>query len=172
AGIGLWPSWGRPVYEKYLRPTVDDYLLDVPVLGPVLGKSAYARMLHAMATLLQAGLGIGPPMAVVGSLSQNLSLERKFKVFVAEVTEGAGLGDAARSVFPPMVCQMFRVGEEQGRLDSLLERAALIYEEDVESALITLTALLEPLMLIFMGVVVGVVVVATSLPTLQLMQNL
>lgn len=167
-----WPRFGRPIYQRYLKSFVDEHVLDIPVLGPILAKTAYARMLSAMANLVKAGMGIGPGMNVVASLSQNRDIEKRFRDFMSQVTQGVPMGEAAKLVFPPLVCQMFRVGEEQGQLDVLLARTARMYEDEVESSLITLTALLEPLALLFMGVVVGLVVVATSLPTLNLLQNI
>lgn len=172
AALVAWPTFGRPLYEKSMRPFVDAHILDLPVVGPVMARSAYARMLAAQASLLSAGLGMSQSMAAVGALSQNLDLERRFKVFLSQVTQGVALGEAAREVYPPLVCAVFTIGEEQGQLDVLLERTARMYEEEVESSLVTMTALLEPLALLFMGVVVGTVVVATSLPTLQLLQKL
>ncbi len=168
----IWPTVGRPLYQRTLKKFVDEHILDIPVVGGVLAKTAYARMLGAQASLLSAGMSMGPSMNVIGALSQNTDLEKRFKEFLSEVTEGAPMGEAAQKVYPPLVCAMFRIGEEQGQLDTLLERTALMYEEEVESSLVTMTALLEPLALLFMGLVVGTVVIATSLPTMQLLQRL
>ncbi len=172
AAVFFWPTLLRPVYNRSLRPFVDAHVLDLPVIGGVMAKSAYARMLAAQSSLIGAGLGITQSMAAVGALSQNVDLEKRFKDFIDQVNRGVCLGEAARVVYPPLVCAVFTIGEEQGQLDQLLERTARMYEEEVEASLVTLTALLEPLALMFMGVVVGIVVVATSLPTLQLMQKL
>ncbi len=170
--VVIWPTVGKPIYERTLRKFVDERVLDIPVVGQVLAKSAYARMLGAQASLLSAGMGMGPSMNVIGALSQNRDVERRFKEFISEVTQGVPMGEAAEKVYPPVVCAMFRIGEEQGQLDTLLERTALMYEEEVEASLVTMTALLEPLALLFMGLVVGTVVIATSLPTMQLLQRL
>lgn len=168
-----WPRLLRPLYlHSPMRLLVDRELLRAPVLGPVLAKSAYARMLGAQAGLLSAGYAMGPALRVVGSVSLNSYLDSQFQRYIRQVMDGEPMGSAAQLVYPPMVSHMFAIAEEQGQLDSLLERMAQMYEEEVDSALVTLTALLEPLTLAFMGLVVGVVVVATSLPTLQLMQRL
>jgi type IV pilus assembly protein PilC len=171
--VFAWPLYLRPAYlGSRFRRTVERKILHAPIIGPVLAKSAYARMLGAQASLLAAGHSVGPALRVVGSVSLNCHLDAMFQRYIRRVMDGEPMSQAAEDVYPPMVCHMFAIADEQGQLDSLLERMAQMYEEEADTALMTLAALLEPLTLAFMGVVVGVVVVATSLPTLQLMQRL
>lgn len=173
AVLFAWPAVLRPAYlGSRWRRVVDRKILTAPVIGPVLAKSAYARMLGAQASLLSAGHSVGPALRVVGSVSLNCHLDAMFQRYIRRVMDGEPMCEAAADVYPPMVCHMFAIADEQGQLDSLLERMAQMYEEEADTALMTLASLLEPLTLAFMGLVVGVVVVATSLPTLQLMQRL
>lgn len=168
-----WPTLGRSFYNAYLRYPVDALLLRIPMLGRLVEQAAMVRMLTAMATFMETGIPM-TGMQAVGRLSGNLVIERRFNHYLELMRNGYSIAEAMRmaDLFPSMVLQMFRLGEEHGRLDFLLRKTAAMLEEDLDYSLDTLTALLEPLLMAAMGVVVGIIVIASSLPTLQLLQKL
>lgn len=168
-----WPMLGHSFYNAHLRYPVDALLLRIPLLGRLIEQAAIVRMLTAMATFMETGIPM-TGMQAVGRLSGNLVIERRFNAYLQLMRNGYTIAQAMEQadLFPSMVLQMFRLGEEHGRLDFLMRKTARMLEEDLDYSLETLTALLEPLLMAAMGVVVGIIVIASSLPTLQLLQKL
>ncbi len=172
--VVLWLTIGKQFYNTYLRAKVDDVVLKLPVVGPILYKAATSRMLFAMASLLGAGVTMGKPMAPVAAVANNERLKANFLESQKALMNGKGLYEsfAAANVFPPIALQLFRVGEEQGRLDDMCNRMATMLEEEVEHSLAVMAALMEPAALFIMGGVVGFVVLATALPTMKMLGEL
>lgn len=168
-----WPYLGRSLYQSKLRRPLSALVLSIPLIGPIIEKTCCIRMLLTMSNFLQAGVGMAH-MQPVGKVAENAILEEKFAGFLERMKQGMSMGTALHDVelFPAVVIQMFRLGEEHGRLPFLLRKAAEMLEEDVTWSLDTLTALLEPMMMMLMGVMVGGIVIATSLPTLQMLDRL
>ncbi len=168
-----WPTLGRSFYNAFLRYPVDALVLRIPMLGRLVEQAAIVRMLTAMATFMETGIPM-TGMQAVGRLSGNLVIERRFNAYLQLMRNGYTIAEAMEraDLFPQMVLQMFRLGEEHGRLDFLMRKTAQMLEEDLDYSLETLTALLEPLLMAAMGIVVGIIVIASSLPTLQLLQKL
>lgn len=169
-----WPFFGRPVYDYHLRKSVDTWILRVPVIGPVLYRASAARMLSGLSTLLSSGLAVTQALKLTAELASNTYLRDQVKESRSLMLEGEGLyrSLAKCRVFQPMVLQIFRVGEEQGRLDELTHRMASMLEEDVENSLEVMAALLEPVAMMIMGGVIGFVVLASALPTMNLVAQL
>ena len=113
-------------------------------------------------------------MGMVGKLAGNVELERRFLAFQQNVKDGCGLSESAvrAEAFPNMVCQILAIAEEQGNLADLVAQLGSLYEEEVEHSLKTAASLFEPLALCTMGLVVGLVVLATAQPTLNLVGSL
>lgn len=169
-----WPWVGGPFYERHCRRWVDGLLLRLPVVGPILFKASASRLLYAMSALLKSGVAMGQPMTVIAGVAGNEALKERFLASQKALIEGGGLYASllAHDVFPPMALQMIRVAEEEGHLDAMARRVAGVFEEDVDFSLSTLAALMEPLALFVMGFVVGFVVLASALPTMNMIQQI
>jgi type IV pilus assembly protein PilC len=156
------------------RHTVDRWLLKLPVLGDVLRKITVARFTRTLATLLTSGVPILEGLSITAKTAGNAILEDVIHTLRQKIEEGGTMADPMRlsHFFPPMVTQMVSVGESTGELDSMLVRVADFYEEEVDVMVANLLTLLEPLLMVFLGVVVGGIVIAMYLPLFKLIQVL
>jgi type IV pilus assembly protein PilC len=152
------------------RSTIDALLLKVPVMGTLIRKVAVARFTRTLGTLVQSGVPILEGLRITARTAGNRVVEKAVLQCRAAVTEGKTLADPLRSsgVFPPMVTQMISVGEQTGALDAMLAKIADFYDDEVDTAVTTLTSLLEPMMIVFLGVIIGGLVVAMYLPIFRL----
>jgi type IV pilus assembly protein PilC len=152
------------------RSTIDALLLKVPVFGTLIRKVAVARLTRTLGTLVQSGVPILEGLRITASTAGNKVVEKAVLQCRISVTEGKTLAEPlkASGVFPPMVTQMISVGEQTGALDAMLSKIADFYDDEVDTAVNTLTALLEPIMIVFLGGVVGGLVVAMYLPIFKL----
>ena len=149
-------------------------LLTVPILGPVMRKIAVARFTRTLGTLLSSGVPILDAMAIVGRSSGNVVVERAIVVTAEKIREGRTMAEPLMEtkVFPPMVVQMIGVGEQTGALDQMLNKIADFYEEEVDVAVAALTSMLEPIMLVVMGGMVGFMLIAMYLPIFSMAGNI
>ena len=159
------------LFKKYYqtqngRAVVDSLLLKLPVFGPLLKKIAVARFSRTLGTLVSSGVPILDGLTIVSRTSGNRTIETAILSARASIREGETIAEplGRSGIFPPMVIQMISVGESTGALDSMLSKIAEFYEEEVDVAVANLTSLLEPLLMIFLGVVIGGVVIAMYLP--------
>jgi len=145
-------------------------LLRVPVLGVVLQKAAIARFSRTLSTLLGSGVPIIDSLDITARTAGNKVLEEAVLASISSVKEGQTLATplAKHSVFPPMVVQMVEIGDVTGELDTLLSKIADFYEEEVDRAVEALTAMLEPMMMVFLGTVLGFIIVAMYLPIFKM----
>jgi len=152
------------------RATIDALMLKTPVFGTLVRKVAVARFTRTLGTLVQSGVPILDGLRITARTAGNKVVEKAVLQCRAAVTEGKTLADPLRTsgVFPPMVTQMISVGEQTGALDAMLSKIADFYDDEVDTAVSTLTSLLEPMMIVFLGVVVGGLVVAMYLPIFKL----
>ncbi|MCB9709159.1 MAG: type II secretion system F family protein [Myxococcales bacterium] len=141
-------------------------VLTMPVLGPVMRKIAVARFTRTMGTLLSSGVPILEAMNIVGQSAGNIVIEKAIADTMERVKEGSTVAEPlmATKVFPSMVVQMIGVGEETGALDQMLNKIADFYEEEVDIAVSAMTSLLEPLMMVVIGGMVGFMLIAMYLP--------
>jgi type IV pilus assembly protein PilC len=151
------------------RLTVDTFALKAPIFGPLMRKIAVARFTRTLSALLGGGVPIIDALRITAKTAGNQVVENAVMEARARVTAGQTLGDRLKDsgVFPPMVVQMVVVGEQTGALDTMLAKVADYYEEEVDVAVAGLTALLEPILIVFLGVVVGGIVIAIYLPIFQ-----
>jgi len=152
------------------KSTIDALLLKVPIFGMLIRKVAVARFTRTLGTLVQSGVPILEGLRITATTAGNKVVEKAVFQCRASVTEGKTLAEPLKisGVFPPMVTQMISVGEQTGALDAMLAKIADFYDDEVDTAVNTLTSLLEPIMIVFLGVVVGGLVVAMYLPIFKL----
>ncbi len=145
-------------------------LLTAPLLGPVMRKIAVARFCRTLGTLLASGVPILDAMDVVAKSSGNTVIEDAINVTSDRIREGRTMAEPLMEtkVFPPMVVQMIGVGEQTGALDNMLNKIADFYEEEVDVAVAALTSMLEPIMLVVMGGIVGFIMVAMYMPIFEI----
>ena len=161
------------VYTRKLpamKMAYDKMSLGAPLFGPILMQVAVIRFTRSLGTLLRAGVQILQALEIAGRLAENLFIEAGIKRVIQQVRSGQGLGVQleARKMFPVFMTQLITVGEESGQLDRFLTLLSNYYEEQVDTFLSRLTTLLEPVLLIFMGGVIGTIVVSMFLPIIDL----
>ena len=149
---------------------VDHLLLKIPVFGELLRKVAVAKFTRTMGTMLASGVAILEALDIVAKTSGNRTIEKAIYDVRSGIAEGRTMADPLQEsgVFPAMVCQMIGVGESTGALDAMLEKIADFYDEEVDQAVENMTALIEPFMLVFLGVTIGGLVVAMYLPIFKM----
>jgi len=152
------------------RIIMDDIFLRLPVFGVLLRKVAVAKFTRTMGTMLSSGVAILEALDIVAKTAGNKTIERAVYEVRSGITEGRTMADPLleSGVFPSMVCQMIAVGESTGALDAMLGKIADFYDEEVDQAVENLTALIEPFMLVFLGVTIGGLVIAMYLPIFKM----
>jgi type IV pilus assembly protein PilC len=152
------------------RRRIDRLLLRMPVLGDLIRKIAVARFARTLGTMVSSGVPILESMDIVAKSAGNKIIEEAVVRARASISEGKTIADplAESKVFPVMVTQMVAVGEATGALDAMLNKIADFYDDEVDSAVGALTSLLEPMLMIFLGVVIGGLVIAMYLPIFKL----
>lgn len=156
------------------RRVVDGGLLKAPILGNILRKIAVARFCRTLATLISSGVPILDGLQITAKTAGNAVIEDAVMNTRVRIEEGETIAEPLREsdVFPPMVVQMIGVGEATGALDTMLEKIAEFYEEEVDTAVAGLLTLLEPVMIAVLGVVVGGIVIAMYLPIFSLISKM
>ncbi len=156
------------------RHVVDRFLLKCPVLGDILRKIGVARFTRTLATLLTSGVPILEGLDITAKTAGNAILEDTIHNLRQRIEEGGTMADPMRQsgFFPPMVTQMVSVGESTGEMDSMLVKVADFYEEEVDTVVANLLTILEPILMVFLGVVVGGIVIAMYLPLFKLIRVL
>jgi type IV pilus assembly protein PilC len=156
------------------RYALDTVLLRMPVLGPVMRKVAVARFTRTLGTLLSSGVAILDGLEIVAKTSGNRVVARAIMYARAKIAEGKDIASPLleTGVFPPMVVQMIGVGEQTGAMDEMLQKIADFYEDEVDTAVAAMTALLEPIMLVFLGGVVGGMLIAMYMPIFEVAGNI
>ena len=152
--------------SQELQKRVDYMLLKMPIFGPIVRKAAIARWARTTATLFAAGVPMVEVLDSVAGATGNIRYEEATQDIRAKVNQGISLTSSmeATEVFPNMVIQMTLIGEESGSLDDMLNKAAEFYEEDVDTAVSQLSSLMEPIIMVVLGLIVGVILVAMYLP--------
>lgn len=156
------------------RLRVDGILLRVPLLGPILRKVAVARFCRTLSTLISSGVPILTGLDVTAKAAGNAVVEAAVKKARVRIERGESIAVPLRAtgVFPPMVAQMIGAGESTGALDVMLSKIAEFYEDEVDVAVAGLLTVLEPVMIAFLGVVVGGIVISMYLPLFELINQL
>jgi len=149
---------------------MDDLFLRLPLFGPLIRKAAVSKFTRTMGTMLSSGVAILDALEIVAKTAGNKTIEKAVYETRTAIAEGRTISDplSESGVFPSMVCQMIAVGESTGALDSMLTKIADFYDEEVDQAVENMTALIEPFMLVFLGVVIGGLVVSMYLPIFKM----
>jgi type IV pilus assembly protein PilC len=152
------------------RLRIDNLKFRIPVFGDLIRKVVLSRFARTLATLVRSGVPILRSLDIVGKTAGNYAMELAVVEAAQKVKEGESIGSPLEGtgMFPPMVVRMISVGEKTGRLDNMLEKIADFYDEQVSTTLAGLTALIEPLLIAFLGIVVGTIVICMFLPILKL----
>ncbi|HWP56502.1 MAG TPA: type II secretion system F family protein [Candidatus Acidoferrales bacterium] len=152
------------------RAKIDALLLKLPIFGDLLRKVAVARFAQNMSILLSSGVPMLEGLAITARTAGNKVIEKSVMLCRLSVSQGRTLSEplTESGIFPPMVCQMVAVGESTGALDSMLKRVADFFEEEVDEAVANLTALMEPAIMIVLGIILGALVISMYLPIFQL----
>ena len=156
------------------RLAIDTVILKLPVLGLLMRKIAVARFTRTLGTLIASGVPILEGLDITAKTSGNAVIERALFRVRRSLEEGKSLTEPLKesAVFPGMVTQMIAVGEQTGAMDAMLQKIADFYEEEVDAAVKDLLTALEPIMIVFLGVVVGGVVISMYLPLFSLIGKL
>ena len=167
-GGSIW--WNRNKHEPKVRAKVDPLLLKMPVFGMLLTKIAIARFARNFASMMSAGVPILTGLRIVGETSGNWVIESALERVAKAVRQGKSVSAplAEEAAFPPMVTQMIAVGEDAGAMETMLNKVADFYDSEVEAMTDSLTSLIEPLMIAFLGIVVGGMIVCLYLPIFQI----
>ena len=156
------------------RRVIDGILLKMPILGPVLRKIAVARFCRTLGTLVSSGVPILEALEITAKTAGNAIVEDAIMATRKSIEEGKTISEPLKEteVFPPMVVHMIAVGEQTGALDAMLSKIADFYEEEVDAAVENMLTLLEPIMILFLGIVIGGIVISMYLPLFSLLSKI
>ncbi|MDD2866928.1 MAG: type II secretion system F family protein, partial [Candidatus Omnitrophica bacterium] len=162
-------------FKKYIdtprgRYQLDTALLRMPLFGPLLRKVVVAKFSRTLSTLVRSGVPILNALEIVGKTSGNLVVEEAVMNARTSIKEGEPIADplSKSGVFPPMVVRMISVGEQTGQLEKMLTKIADFYDEQVDAAVSGLTSMIEPVVIGFLGIVIGGIVIALFMPIFKI----
>ena len=170
--FAIW--WGRNKNTEAVRRVVDPLKLKIPVFGKLNTKIALTRFTRNFATMLASGVPILQSLSIVGATSGNYVVTSSLHAVQEGVRQGRPIAEclAEVEIFPEMLIQMVGIGEESGAIDTMLEKTADFYDDEVEQMSSQLTAMLEPLMIVFMGGLLGFMIVALYMPMFMVFQSI
>jgi type IV pilus assembly protein PilC len=171
-GLAVW-GFRRWKASEQGRPVWDRFKLKVPMkIGDVVQKVALARFSRTLSSLVASGVDIIKALEITGATAGNWVIEQSVENVKVRVQEGAPISQplAEDPAFPPMVGQMVKIGEETGELDKMLGKVADFYEDEVDTSIASLTSIIEPVMMIGVGAMVGTIVISMYLPMFKMLQ--
>ncbi|MDD5712543.1 MAG: type II secretion system F family protein [Smithellaceae bacterium] len=168
--VAVWFAYKRFYATAQGKLIVDRLVLKAPVFGPLLKKVAVAKFSRTLSTMMTSGVPILEGLSIVSKTAGNKIIENALMETRKSISEGRTIAEPLQEtdIFPPMVVQMIAVGEATGALDAMLSKIADFYDEEVDAAVEAMTALLEPFMMVFLGGVVGGMIIAMYLPIFQM----
>jgi type IV pilus assembly protein PilC len=163
-------AFGRFYKTEKGRWSIDSLLLKAPIFGPLLKKVAVAKFSRTLSTMMNSGVPILEGLNIVSKTAGNVVVEAALIKTRQNISEGRTIAEplSETGIFPPMVVQMIAVGEATGALDTMLSKIADFYDDEVDAAVAAMTALLEPIMMVFLGGVVGGMIIAMYLPIFKM----
>ena len=168
--VVIYIAFNRFYKTEKGRWIIDSILLKSPVFGDLLKKVAVAKFSRTLSTMMSSGVPILEGLTIVSKTSGNVVVENALLKTRQSITEGRTIAEplAETGIFPAMVVQMISVGEATGALDSMLSKIANFYDDEIDVAVDSMTALLEPVMMVFLGTIVGGMIIAMYLPIFKL----
>jgi type IV pilus assembly protein PilC len=168
-GVLIW-FFKRFYKTEKGRVMVDTLLLKLPVFGPLIQKVAVAKFTRTLGTLVSSGVPIIDGLEITARTAGNKVVEGAVLSIISSIKEGQTIAEplGRQAIFPPMVVQMIEVGENAGALDAMLNKIADFYDQEVDTAVAALTKLMEPMLMVFLGTVIGGMVVAMYLPIFKI----
>jgi type IV pilus assembly protein PilC len=169
AGLMVY-GWMAYVKTKQGREFWDRTRIKLPIFGHIAHKICLARFSRNLASLVRSGVPILEVLSIVANTCGNVVMEKAIRVAMTDIEKGDGISNALSKhpVFPTMIIRMMTAGEQTGKIDSMLERIADFLDEEIETTLSGLTSLIEPLLIVFLGVVVGGIVICMFLPIFKM----
>lgn len=169
AGLGVW-GWLYFIKTKGGRDFWDKQRIKLPIFGPIAHKICLARFTRTLASLIRSGVPILEVLQIVSQTVGNTLMEKAIKTAASDIERGEGISAALgkHPVFPSMIIRMLSAGEQTGNIDTMLERVANFLDEEIEATLSGLMSLIEPLLIVFLGVVIGSMVICMFLPIFNL----
>jgi len=168
--VAIVVAFGRFYKTEKGRWSIDSLLLKAPIFGPLLKKVAVAKFSRTLSTMMNSGVPILEGLNIVSKTAGNVVVEAALIKTRQNISEGRTIAEplSETGIFPPMVVQMIAVGEATGALDTMLSKIADFYDDEVDAAVGAMTALLEPIMMVFLGGVVGGMIIAMYLPIFKM----
>ena len=162
--------WSRNKYKDSVRRVYDNIRLKLPVFGPLMQKIAIARFTRTFSTMLGSGVPILQSLSIVGETSGSWTIETALKRVQESVRQGKSVSGplSEEPIFPSMMVQMVAVGEDSGSMEVMLDKVGEFYEAEVDSTTKALTSLIEPLMIVVLGIVIGGMIIALYMPIFQM----
>jgi type IV pilus assembly protein PilC len=169
AGLLVY-GWMAYIKTKQGREFWDRTRIKLPIFGHIAHKICLARFTRTLASLVRSGVPILEVLSIVANTCGNVVMEKAIRVAMTDIEKGDGISNALSKhpVFPTMIIRMMSAGEQTGKIDSMLERIADFLDEEIETTLSGLTSLIEPLLIVFLGVVVGGIVICMFLPIFKM----
>ncbi|HZI33912.1 MAG TPA: type II secretion system F family protein, partial [Candidatus Binatia bacterium] len=169
AGLGVW-GWLAYIKTKRGRDFWDRQRIKLPIFGSIAHKICLARFTRTLASLIRSGVPILEVLQIVSQTVGNTVMEKAIKTSATDIERGEGISAALgkHPVFPTMIIRMMSAGEQTGNIDTMLERVSNFLDEEIETTLSGLMSLIEPLLIVFLGVVIGSMVVCMFLPIFNL----
>jgi type IV pilus assembly protein PilC len=163
-------GWMAYIKTKQGREFWDRTRIKLPIFGHIAHKICLARFTRTLASLVRSGVPILEVLSIVANTCGNVVMEKAIRVAMTDIEKGDGISNALSKhpVFPTMIIRMMSAGEQTGKIDSMLERIADFLDEEIETTLSGLTSLIEPLLIVFLGVVVGGIVICMFLPIFKM----
>jgi type IV pilus assembly protein PilC len=169
-GVAAVYGWFAYIKTKKGREFWDRNRIRLPIFGQIAHKIVLARVTRTFASLIRSGVPILEVLNIVANTSGNVIMERSIRTSAMDIERGDGISNALAKhpIFPPMIIRMIMAGEQTGKIDAMLERVADFLDEEIETTLSGLTSLIEPLLIVFLGVVVGGIVICMFLPIFKM----
>jgi type IV pilus assembly protein PilC len=169
AGVGIW-GWLYYIKTKPGREFWDRQRIKLPVFGPIAHKICLARFTRTLSSLVRSGVPILEVLQIVSQTVGNVVMEKAIKSAMVDIERGEGISAALAKhpIFPTMVVRMLSAGEQTGNIDTMLERVANFLDEEIDTTLSGLMSLIEPMLIVFLGVVIGGMVICMFLPIFNL----
>jgi type IV pilus assembly protein PilC len=163
-------AWFHFIKTKRGRAFWDAYRIKMPIFGAVAHKICLARFTRTLASLIRSGVPILEVLHIVSQTVGNVVMEKAIRTATADIERGEGLAVSLSKhpVFPSMIIRMITAGEQTGKVDNMLERISDFLDEEIETTLSGLTSMIEPILIVFLGVVIGSMVICMFLPIFKL----